>query len=74
MGAITVALAIAFLAGHLVTDARRMIKVLRWGHTRYHDLNPCPRCKALGAGVKEAWWEIVTLAILIGHVVLDFAQ
>ncbi len=59
-----------FLIVHLATDARRMVQVLRYQrHVKYHSLDPCPRCEMVGAGVKEAWWEIITIVALVGHVI-----
>ncbi len=68
--------ALAFLAIHLLTDARRMGQVLRLqhsrkGHKKSTDLT-CPRCEMVGAGVKEAWWEIATLVALVGHITFDY--
>jgi len=64
-------LAGAFLAAHLLTDARRMVQVLGLRHTKYHTLDPCSRCGALGASIREAWWEIVTLGALVGHFIVS---
>ena len=69
-------LAGAFLAVHLLTDARRMLQVLRLQHSRKaHKPSvsfSCPRCEGLGAGVKEAWWEVATLVALVGHLAFDY--
>ena len=69
-------LAGTFLALHLLTDARRMLQVLRLQHSRKaHKLGvtfSCTRCEGLGTGVKEAWWEVLTLVALVGHIIMDY--
>jgi hypothetical protein len=86
-------LATVFLAVHLLTDARRMVQVLRLGHNRYHNTgvgirltephptrvsittpDPCPRCRGVEMGIKEAWWEVVTFVALVGHLVMDYVS
>ena len=68
--------ALAFLAIHLLTDARRMVQVLKQRHSRKsHEANVsfgCLRCKQVGAGIKEAWWEVATFVALIGHIIFDY--
>jgi hypothetical protein len=65
-------LALGFLFIHLLTDARRMVQVLRRRHSKYHGLDPCPRCEATSAGIKEAWWEVITFVALVGHLIFDY--
>jgi len=67
---VLVVLAIVFLGLHLMTDARRMVLVLLRGHT----LAPlsCPRCGAVADTLKEAWWEVLTFIVLVGHITLDY--
>jgi hypothetical protein len=69
-------LAGAFLFVHLLTDARRMVQVLRLRHSRKaHKPRsgiPCQRCKGVDAGIKEAWWEVATLVALVGHLIFDY--
>lgn len=65
-----------FLTVHLLTDARRMVQVLRYQRhattttASAHTLL-CARCGMIKEGVKEAWWEIATLAALLGHFILS---
>ncbi len=77
-----VVLAVVFLGLHLLTDARRLVQTLRQGHSRKaHKINltfrgkgpmPCPRCGATATTLKEAWWEVLTFVVLIGHITLDY--
>jgi len=66
---ILVVLALVFLSLHLLTDARRMVQVLRTQHTR---TMPCPRCGVAVDTLKEAWWEVLTFIVLVGHITLDY--
>ena len=79
---VLVILALVFLGLHLLTDARRMVQVLRTQHSRKEhkiqlayplgEPNLCPRCGAAAATLKEAWWEVLTFIVLIGHITLDY--
>lgn len=80
---ILVVLALVFLGLHLLTDARRLVQVLRTQHSRKaHKINliapigqplmPCPRCGATADTLKEAWWEVLTFIALVGHITLDY--
>ena len=78
---ILVVLALVFLGLHLLTDARRMVQMLKAQHSRSaHRMNlvlpepvvPCSRCDAVGVSVREAWWEILTFVALVGHITLDY--
>jgi hypothetical protein len=68
-------LAGAFLFFHLLTDARRMVQVLRLEHFQAGHWSPtttCFKCDRVRGGVKEAWWEVITLGALVGHLAFDF--
>lgn len=78
---VLVVLAVVFLGLHLLTDARRMMQVLRTQHSRKaHKINlaaadnlmRCPRCGATADTLKEAWWEVLTFVVLLGHITLDY--
>ncbi len=78
---ILIVLALVFLGLHLLTDARRLAQVLKIQHDRkVHRLNlvlpsmpmPCSRCGAWDASLKEAWWEVLTFVVLVGHITLDY--
>ena len=79
---VLVILAIVFLGLHLLTDARRLVQVLRTRHSRKaHKINLtcrvkgpmlCPRCGATATTLKEAWWEVLTFVVLIAHITLDY--
>ena len=74
---VLVILALVILGLHLLTDARRMIQVLRTRHSRKaHKLSTpglcCPRCGETSATLKEAWWEVLTFVVLIAHITLDY--
>ncbi len=65
--------AVLFLGAHLLTDARRMVQVVRRNHsTKNFNGAPCPGCRNdIDDGIKEAWWEAITMAALIGHLAFD---
>lgn len=70
-------LATVFLIVHLLTDARRMVQVLRREHKHRQSYSkppafPCPRCAEWNAGLKEAWWKVATLVALAGHLAFDY--
>ena len=80
---VLVVLALVFLGLHLLTDARRMVLVLRTQHSRKEhkiqlayplgeEPNLCPRCGAAASTLKEAWWEVLTFVALVGHITLDY--
>jgi hypothetical protein len=81
MGDALAILALVFLGLHLLTDAWRMVLVLL---TRQHKVpsfqhrewpyreTPCPRCEETSDTLKEAWWEVLTFFVLIGHIALDY--
>lgn len=78
---VLVVLAVVFLGLHLLTDARRLVQVLRTKHARKEhkiqlampgEPNLCPRCGATAATLKEAWWEVLTFVVLIVHITLDY--
>ena len=74
---VLVVLALVFLGLHLMTDARRMVQSLRTQHSRkaHKPSTPgllCPRCEATTNTLKEAWWEVLTFVVLIGHITLDY--
>jgi hypothetical protein len=68
-------LAGAFLFVHLLTDARRMVQVLRIKHFpagHEYSETTCHRCTKVEEGLKEAWWEVATFVALIGHLAFDY--
>lgn len=80
---VLVVLALVFLGLHLLTDARRLVLTLLTQHSRKaHKVNlaapagtslmPCPRCGVTKDTLKEAWWEVLTFMVLIGHITLDY--
>lgn len=71
IGSALLILASVFLAVHLLTDARRMVQVLRMRHFPDALKGACSHCDEFTAGVKEAWWEVATLGALVGHFILS---
>jgi hypothetical protein len=65
-------LAGAFLFVHLLTDARRMVQVLKYRHFPGAIKGACDHCTEVKAGLKEAWWEVATFVALIGHLAFDY--
>ena len=69
---VTLYFAIAALGVHLITDFRKLWYSLKLRHTKYHALEPCPRCEHMENLAQESWWQILAIVALIAHLTSDF--
>lgn len=76
-GLTTVILAAAFLVGHLAMDFRSLARNLGRAQGHYnHDSEWCDQRHAMTRGSRElrheAVWAAAAIAVLTGHIILDF--